>query len=159
MPESVRLSPKKIVCEYVCAKTGAAASASAAASTDRTGVIIGVSWWSLSSLSWIPGTYARGWRIEPCGHAALTPHCVKNRADWPVPAQGATIRLMDIVLNGEPRAIAANTTVAQLLQAEGLGERRVAVEVNNQIVPRSRHVEHPLVEGDRVEIVHALGGG
>ncbi|WP_158984594.1 sulfur carrier protein ThiS [Lysobacter panacisoli] len=66
---------------------------------------------------------------------------------------------MDIVLNGEPRAIAANTTVAQLLQAEGLGERRVAVEVNNQIVPRSRHVEHPLVEGDRVEIVHALGGG
>lgn len=66
---------------------------------------------------------------------------------------------MDIVLNGEPRAIAANTTVAQLLQAEGLGERRVAVEVNNQIVPRSRHVEHPLEDGDRVEIVHALGGG
>lgn len=66
---------------------------------------------------------------------------------------------MDIVLNGEPRTIAANTTLLQLLQAEGLGERRVAVEVNSEIVPRSQHGEHPLAEGDRVEIVHALGGG
>lgn len=66
---------------------------------------------------------------------------------------------MQILLNGEPRAIAAGTTVLQLLQAEGLGERRVAVEVNGQIVPRSRHGEHALAEGDRIEIVHALGGG
>jgi sulfur carrier protein len=66
---------------------------------------------------------------------------------------------MDIVLNGEPRAIAAQTTVLQLLQAEGLGERRVAVEVNGEIVPRGRHGEHALTSGDRVEIVHALGGG
>lgn len=66
---------------------------------------------------------------------------------------------MDILLNGEPRAIAAHTTIAQLLQAEGLGERRVAVEVNGEIVPRGRHGERPLAEGDRIEIVHALGGG
>ncbi len=66
---------------------------------------------------------------------------------------------MDILLNGEPRAIAAHTTIAQLLQSEGLGERRVAVEVNGEIVPRGRHGERVLAEGDRIEIVHALGGG
>ncbi|MGQ4584365.1 sulfur carrier protein ThiS [Lysobacter sp. F60174L2] len=66
---------------------------------------------------------------------------------------------MNITLNGEPRTLAAPTTVTALLQAEGLGERRVAVEVNGTIVPRSRHGEHPLADGDTVEIVHALGGG
>ena len=66
---------------------------------------------------------------------------------------------MEITLNGEPRAIAAMTTVAQLLAQEGLGERRVAVEVNGEIIPRSRHGEHALTTGDRIEIVHALGGG
>lgn len=66
---------------------------------------------------------------------------------------------MDILLNGEPRTLAAPASVQQLLQAEGLQERRVAVEVNGEIVPRSRHAEWALVAGDRVEIVHALGGG
>lgn len=66
---------------------------------------------------------------------------------------------MDITLNGEPRSIAAMTTVLQLLAQEGLGERRVAVEVNGEIIPRSRHGEHALATGDRIEIVHALGGG
>jgi sulfur carrier protein len=66
---------------------------------------------------------------------------------------------MDIVLNGEPRSLPAPVTVLGLLQSEGLGERRVAVEVNGEIVSRSRHREHALQPGDRVEIVHALGGG
>lgn len=66
---------------------------------------------------------------------------------------------MDITLNGEPRALATPATVTQLLQAEGLAERRVAVEVNGAIVPRSRHDAHALADGDTVEIVHALGGG
>ena len=66
---------------------------------------------------------------------------------------------MDIVLNGEPRTLAAGTTLSILLQAEGLAGRRVAVEVNGAIVPRGRHDGHLLAEGDRVEIVHALGGG
>ena len=66
---------------------------------------------------------------------------------------------MDIVLNGESRSLATAPTVLELLQAEGLGERRVAVEVNGEIVPRSRHGESTLRDGDRVEIVHALGGG
>jgi sulfur carrier protein len=66
---------------------------------------------------------------------------------------------MDITLNGEPRALAETTTITGLLQAEGLGERRVAVEVNGEIVPRGRHAAHALADGDTVEIVHALGGG
>ena len=66
---------------------------------------------------------------------------------------------MEIVLNGEPRRLPTPTTVLQLLQLEGLAERRVAVEVNGAIVPHSHHGERVLATGDRIEIVHALGGG
>ena len=66
---------------------------------------------------------------------------------------------MDILLNGEPRTVADACRVADLLRTEGLGERRVAVEINGAIVPRSAHAHHLLQAGDQVEIVHALGGG
>jgi len=66
---------------------------------------------------------------------------------------------MNIQLNGEPRTLPASATLLDLLAAEQLLQRRVAVEVNGEIVSRSRHAEHVLAEGDVVEIVHALGGG
>ena len=66
---------------------------------------------------------------------------------------------MDIQLNGEPRQTEADITIARLLADEGLAERRVAVEVNGEIIPRGQHAIHRLQAGDRVEIVHALGGG
>ena len=66
---------------------------------------------------------------------------------------------MDIELNGQPRRIDSGASIVVLLEAEGLAERRVAVEVNGEIIPRSLHAAHALAEGDRVEIVHALGGG
>ncbi len=66
---------------------------------------------------------------------------------------------MNIQLNGETRPLSTPLTLIELLAAEGLAERRVAVEVNNEIVPRSQHGEYRLKEGDVVEIVHALGGG
>ncbi|MCS4234883.1 sulfur carrier protein ThiS [Stenotrophomonas rhizophila] len=66
---------------------------------------------------------------------------------------------MNIVLNGETRQLPQTATVLDLLQVENLLERRVAVEVNGEIVTRSRHAGHALQDGDRVEIVHALGGG
>ena len=66
---------------------------------------------------------------------------------------------MDIQLNGEPRQLADGSTVADLLRIENLARRRVAVEVNGEIVPRGLHATHALGEGDRIEIVHALGGG
>ncbi len=50
-------------------------------------------------------------------------------------------------------------TAATLLEASGYAGRRVAVEVNREIVPRSLHAQYALHEGDRVEIVQAIGGG
>jgi sulfur carrier protein len=66
---------------------------------------------------------------------------------------------MQITLNGELRECRTATTVAALLAETGHGERRVAVEVNREIVPRSRHAQHLLEDGDQVEIVQAIGGG
>ncbi|AAM38144.1 sulfur carrier protein ThiS [Xanthomonas citri pv. citri] len=66
---------------------------------------------------------------------------------------------MNIQLNGTPRSLPDNLLLSALLEQEGLAQRRVAVEVNGEIVPRGRHADHALREGDVVEIVHALGGG
>jgi sulfur carrier protein len=66
---------------------------------------------------------------------------------------------MDILLNGAPTTIPDQLTVAQLLDDKGLAARRVATEVNGTIVPRSEQATRLLHPGDRVEIVHALGGG
>lgn len=66
---------------------------------------------------------------------------------------------MDITLNGQPRTLEAGSAIADLLEQEGLAQRRVAVEVNACIIPRGQHAAHVLEPGDRVEIVHALGGG
>ena len=66
---------------------------------------------------------------------------------------------MNIQLNGAQRQLPQSTTVQQLLDLEQLTQRRVAVEVNGEIVTRSLHGSHALAEGDVVEIVHALGGG
>jgi sulfur carrier protein len=67
--------------------------------------------------------------------------------------------MVKIVLNGAPREVAANLSVGALLDAEGYAQRKVAVEVNREIVPRSQHAQRILSEGDRIEIVHAIGGG
>ena len=66
---------------------------------------------------------------------------------------------MQIQLNGQAREIAAGTPLAALLEAAGYAGRKVAVEVNLEVVPRSQHASHVLAEGDRVEIIHAIGGG
>jgi sulfur carrier protein len=66
---------------------------------------------------------------------------------------------MQIQLNGESREIPAHSTLAELLEHEGLAGRRVAVEINLEIVPRSQHAGRVLADGDRVEIVQAIGGG
>lgn len=66
---------------------------------------------------------------------------------------------MQIVLNGEPMTIVEGSTIAGLLQQLELQNRRVAVELNQDIVVRSEHETTLLKAGDRVEIVHAIGGG
>ncbi|ASL28304.1 sulfur carrier protein ThiS [Azotobacter beijerinckii] len=66
---------------------------------------------------------------------------------------------MRIQLNGEPYDLADGQTIADLLARLDLAGRRVAVELNLDIVPRSLHAATALREGDRVEVVHAIGGG
>ncbi len=66
---------------------------------------------------------------------------------------------MQIVLNGEPREVRDNLTAAELIEELGLTGRRLAMEVNREIVPRSTFDSHRLMPGDRVEIVQAIGGG
>lgn len=66
---------------------------------------------------------------------------------------------MRIQLNGEPHELADGQTIADLLARLELTGRRVAVELNQDIVPRSLHGDTALREGDRVEVVHAIGGG
>lgn len=66
---------------------------------------------------------------------------------------------MQIRLNGEPRDLTAPCSLAQLLDGLQIGAKRVAVERNGEIVPRSAYRETPLAEGDELEIVQAIGGG
>ena len=66
---------------------------------------------------------------------------------------------MDVVINGEPLQLAEPATVAALLEARGMAGKRVAVERNGEIVPKSRHAETWLASGDQLEIVVAVGGG
>ncbi|MDA7088831.1 sulfur carrier protein ThiS [Pseudomonas sp. SA3-5] len=66
---------------------------------------------------------------------------------------------MRIQLNGESFELADGATVADLIGRLDLTERRVAVELNLDIVPRSQHAATVLCDGDRVEVVHAIGGG
>jgi sulfur carrier protein len=66
---------------------------------------------------------------------------------------------MKIALNGADREIDSATTLVQLLEGAGYGQRRIAVEINREIVPRSRYADRVLSAGDQVEIVHAIGGG
>ena len=66
---------------------------------------------------------------------------------------------MQITLNGDPHVVADGATVASLIEQLDLAGKRLAVEVNEEVVPRSHHAERRLANGDQVEIVHAIGGG
>ena len=66
---------------------------------------------------------------------------------------------MILTVNGESRAFSDLTHVAGLVAALGLDARKVAVERNLEIVPRSAYDATPVCDGDRIEIVHFIGGG
>ncbi|MDR9468067.1 sulfur carrier protein ThiS [Marinospirillum sp.] len=66
---------------------------------------------------------------------------------------------MQITLNGATHQLEEGQSVAELLEQLQLVGKRLAVEVNEEIIPKSRHATQPLQAGDRVEIVHAIGGG
>jgi sulfur carrier protein len=66
---------------------------------------------------------------------------------------------MQIIVNGEQRDVLEGLTAAQLVEDMDIAGKRIAMEVNLEIVPRSSYPEHRFNAGDRVEIVHAVGGG
>ena len=66
---------------------------------------------------------------------------------------------VNVVVNGRPHQLQDGTTIAELLQQLALPPRGVAVEVNQEIVPRARHAEQALADGDRLEVVSLVGGG
>lgn len=66
---------------------------------------------------------------------------------------------MQVTLNGEQREIPAGATIVALLSSLGLDRGRVAVELNEQVIPKARHETTAINEGDRIEIVTFVGGG
>ena len=66
---------------------------------------------------------------------------------------------LKVTLNGEPRQLDAPTSVHGLLESLGLDPAKIAVERNMEIVPRGAYGEVALADGDRLEIVHFIGGG
>jgi sulfur carrier protein len=67
--------------------------------------------------------------------------------------------MISIYVNGKEESVEDGLSVTGLLARLGFADKRVAVELNREIVPRSRHSETRLQAGDRVEIVQAIGGG
>lgn len=66
---------------------------------------------------------------------------------------------LNILLNGQDTRLDGVLTVQDLVAHLGYGDKRIAVERNGDIVPRSQHAHTPLADGDRLEIVVAVGGG
>ena len=66
---------------------------------------------------------------------------------------------MNLTVNGEHRSFGALASLSDLVAELGLDARKVAVERNLEIVPRSAYGETVLADGDRIEIVHFIGGG
>ncbi len=67
--------------------------------------------------------------------------------------------MIEITLNGEPNTLAQTVSIQELIAHVGLDPRKVAVEVNREVVPKAKHPEHRLQAGDAVEIVTLVGGG
>lgn len=66
---------------------------------------------------------------------------------------------IQLTVNGKPREVEAGHTILQFLEAHAVNPLLVAVEYNGEIVRRNRFGEVPLAEGDRLEIIHMVGGG
>jgi thiamine biosynthesis protein ThiS len=66
---------------------------------------------------------------------------------------------MQILVNGAAREVPDNYTAAELVEAMDLAGKRIAMEVNLEIVPRSSYAAHRFQPGDRIEVVQAIGGG
>ena len=62
-------------------------------------------------------------------------------------------------VNGQAVTFQASITIVDLIEQLGYADQRIAVEINEDIIPKSRHAEHQLQDGDKIEIIKAVGGG
>jgi len=67
--------------------------------------------------------------------------------------------VIELAINGEPRTFPAPLTLTELIESLDLAGKRIAIERNGEIVPRSQHADTTLASGDCLEIVVAVGGG
>lgn len=79
--------------------------------------------------------------------------------DAAIMAASSTNQEIQVVVNGQPRAVAAGATVQDLIAALGLAGKPVAVERNREVVPKAKHGETELAAGDQLEVVTFVGGG
>ncbi len=66
---------------------------------------------------------------------------------------------MQVTINGEHHSLDEELSLADLLVQLDLAEKRIAVEVNEEIVPKSLHADTAIKADDHIEIIHAIGGG
>ncbi|MDH5473114.1 MAG: sulfur carrier protein ThiS [Gammaproteobacteria bacterium] len=66
---------------------------------------------------------------------------------------------MQITLNGEKKSLDDGTHLSQLIEQLGIEGKRIAIELNREIIPKSEHASYEIKDGDTIEIVHAIGGG
>jgi len=66
---------------------------------------------------------------------------------------------MQLIINNENKKFVSPLSITELIINLGLEDKRIAIEVNEQIIPKGNHNSHQLAEGDKIEIVHAIGGG
>lgn len=66
---------------------------------------------------------------------------------------------MQVQINGQSSELSSRATVLELIQQLGYENQRIALEVNEAIIPKSKHAEHQLKDGDKIEIIKAVGGG
>jgi len=74
-------------------------------------------------------------------------------------SQSDSLRDFEVVVNGDVKKLVASCSIAELLVTLDMGGRRVAVAVNRDIVLRSSYPHVQLADGDRIEILEAVGGG
>lgn len=67
--------------------------------------------------------------------------------------------MVKCTVNGEPTFLLTANSIDLLIDTMDLRDKRIAVELNNEIVPRSEYASRPILDGDKIEIVHAVGGG
>lgn len=67
--------------------------------------------------------------------------------------------MIQLTINGEPRQFEQTISIAQFIEQNELTGKRIAIECNGDIVPRSLYAEHYLTDGDCLEVVVAVGGG